>query len=625
MRFIFLLSIFLSSFVSTAQTNNSNNTKILEFINNGDILNNQGRYLSAINQYKLALNLSNRDSNLSDHIDLLYSIGHTFQKSKALDSTKHYFEAANSLVPALKSDSLYAVMYHYKSSYAFALNDNDSAMNFALKSLDYASKIKSNYLLHLANKDIGKIFLHEKNTIKAKHYFNRSLELAKQLNDSTHIYNDFINLGQLYLAEKKYNEAEKKLMKSAHFFKKINDFNGILVSKGLLSQLYFESGKIDKSIKIASEVMPLINQMEFSGKTQKLVTNLNLLASQSKKTDSVSKNKALSAIEENDKINKSNNPKIQLAQKQAETKVLTSIIQKDSSKKTPNQIIEKFKDISKLQDSLYQNALSAKYHELEIKYNTTLKENENLQLKNKTAEQELIIAKTTNRNLVLGITSIAAMSGLVAFFLYARNRKKQLIWKNKIDIAKAKQEEHHSIGNELHDNKAKELETIAIALNKKGETTLSKQVEGVRESIRKLSHELTQMSFDESEFDEQIITIASKYNSDDFQIELKGLKTIDWTKVRNTIKRNLFVVVREGISNAFRHSDATELQIGFERKRNNLYLLLADNGKGFDTSKAKDGKGLANIKVRVKEINGDISINSLKGKGTDIKINILLT
>lgn len=624
MKHLFLISLFFPLLFGYSQNKILDNSNIQNLMAKGDSLNNKGKYLSAIKQYKKVLILSNSEIKLPEYIDLLYTIGHTYQKSRTSDSAKLYYEKAHALVKSTNSDSLFAIMHHYKSSYAFALNNNESALKHALKSLEFASKIKSKYLLHMANKDLGLAFLHEKNTVKARTYLNITLELANRLHDSTIIYNDIINLAQLDLMEKNYDEAKNKFIESTRYFERKDNFNGILVSKGFLSQLYLETGENEKAVKIGFEVLPLMNQLEFSGKTQKLVSNLAELAGEAKNPDSLASAKATSLIKKNDQINKTNNPKIQLAQKKAETKVISTILQQDSIQKPTIKDIEAFEALTKLQDSLYQNALNAKYHELEIKFNTTLKENENLQLKNKATEQELVIAKKSNRNLVLGITSIAGLSGLIALLFYARHRKKQLMWSNKIDIARAKQEEHNVIGNELHDNKAKQLEAIAIDLSKKGELEQAEKVNKVREEIRKLSHELTQVSFTDSEFDQQVITTAASYDTPEFSINLNGLNSIDWSKIDEAIKRNLFIVIREGISNAYNHSNANNLEINFGRKNNQLFATLNDDGKGFDNKSITKGKGLTNIEVRIKEINGKVSINSLKGKGTNISIIIAL-
>ena len=64
------------------------------------------------------------------------------------------------------------------------------------------------------------------------------------------------------------------------------------------------------------------------------------------------------------------------------------------------------------------------------------------------------------------------------------------------------------------------------------------------------------------------------------------------------------------------------MNIELKYDENNLVLLIKDNGIGFDSSKKSDGLGLANMRTRVEEMNGDIEISASVGKGVSIQIGI---
>ena len=53
-----------------------------------------------------------------------------------------------------------------------------------------------------------------------------------------------------------------------------------------------------------------------------------------------------------------------------------------------------------------------------------------------------------------------------------------------------------------------------------------------------------------------------------------------------------------------------------------LNVIIEDNGLGYNINKRKIGIGLNNITSRIKSINGTLDIDSLKGKGTTVNINI---
>ena len=64
------------------------------------------------------------------------------------------------------------------------------------------------------------------------------------------------------------------------------------------------------------------------------------------------------------------------------------------------------------------------------------------------------------------------------------------------------------------------------------------------------------------------------------------------------------------------HSEATQAQVKLKKSRHGLHLSISDDGQGFDTGDNSMGNGLKNMEKRVKEINGDLAIDSAKDKGT---------
>lgn len=88
------------------------------------------------------------------------------------------------------------------------------------------------------------------------------------------------------------------------------------------------------------------------------------------------------------------------------------------------------------------------------------------------------------------------------------------------------------------------------------------------------------------------------------------------------IRRNLFLAVKEALNNILRHSQATSAEVEIHRQRNELVVLIRDNGLGFDTGEAGDGNGLYNMERRAREAGGRFSVQSRMGEGSVVEFRV---
>ena len=79
------------------------------------------------------------------------------------------------------------------------------------------------------------------------------------------------------------------------------------------------------------------------------------------------------------------------------------------------------------------------------------------------------------------------------------------------------------------------------------------------------------------------------------------------------LRRNIFLVLKECLSNTLKHAVATRVYI--ECTMDNGWLLFSyfDNGKGYNAEELHTGNGLKNIRNRMKEINGEVRFENVNG------------
>ncbi|MDH5739803.1 MAG: PAS domain S-box protein, partial [Nitrospira sp.] len=82
-------------------------------------------------------------------------------------------------------------------------------------------------------------------------------------------------------------------------------------------------------------------------------------------------------------------------------------------------------------------------------------------------------------------------------------------------------------------------------------------------------------------------------------------------------------VVREGLSNALRHSRATRIMISLRELVRTIRLTIRDDGIGFNTRSAQGvGHGLANMAARAQKVRGSFVLQSKPWKGTKILLDL---
>lgn len=82
----------------------------------------------------------------------------------------------------------------------------------------------------------------------------------------------------------------------------------------------------------------------------------------------------------------------------------------------------------------------------------------------------------------------------------------------------------------------------------------------------------------------------------------------------------LFRILQEFFSNTIKHSKASSLNVLLDYSDNFLNIIAEDDGVGFEEKDDFMGIGLANMKTRARLINSKLSINSVKDKGTSLKL-----
>jgi PAS domain S-box-containing protein len=193
--------------------------------------------------------------------------------------------------------------------------------------------------------------------------------------------------------------------------------------------------------------------------------------------------------------------------------------------------------------------------------------------------------------------------------------------------------ERNRLAREVHDTLAQGLTGVIVQLEAAGEAmaqSLPAKVSGhlerasalARESLqeaRRSVRALRPLALAESSVSMALKDLFTKMAYDTNMVA-KLIVDGEPHQLPEEWENNLLRIGQEFLTNAIRHSQATEFhgRLTFEPHR--VTLNLRDNGIGFDTGKHYDGLGLVGIRERSETMGGKLTLASEIGKGTSMSI-----
>ena len=291
----------------------------------------------------------------------------------------------------------------------------------------------------------------------------------------------------------------------------------------------------------------------------------------------------------------------------------------------------------KLNDSLQDIAEVTRNKFARIEYETDKLED----------EKEALAKKNS---FIIGVSVVVLLFIAAIFMIYYLNsRNKELLLiqeqqkaneeiyelmfeqQNKVESARA--EEKSRIAMELHDGILNNIYAVRLNLefiNKKADDEsiqrrkeYIKELQHVESEIRGVSHDLSRNAIfnHEQGFDTMLaFMITAQKNSFETEFEADIDRSIDWEKMTNVQKVNMYRIIQETLQNINKYSKAGHAKVEVARQGENITITVTDNGIGFDPEKAKGGIGLKNLRKRTEALNGTLSIASKPGDGAVVEV-----
>jgi ligand-binding sensor domain-containing protein/two-component sensor histidine kinase len=198
----------------------------------------------------------------------------------------------------------------------------------------------------------------------------------------------------------------------------------------------------------------------------------------------------------------------------------------------------------------------------------------------------------------------------------------------------------NKIARDLHDDIGSTLSGIklfsAMAQNK-----LQKERSGALDIVERIGERSEKMMEAMSDIVWSINPINDSFEKmlvrmKQYAAEMMEPKNIDYNfsanekvskaKIDSAIRKEIYLIFKEIINNAVKHSECTRVNIEMDMTGKNFEMIVSDNGIGIDLNSINgNGNGLNNFNYRAQEMGGEIKIISANKKGTTVKLIVPVT
>lgn len=480
------------------------------------------------------------------------------------------------------------IMHNSQQRYREALD------NFVLAEKYHVMTGNTGAAAGAANNQAFIYFKHLKQYDKAIAIYKKTIPIKQGIKDDKGVGIIYNNLAEIYLIKKDFARALGNINSAIAIRQRINDQYGLTVSYTVLADIHLTQKNYRDAENYARKAVDIAKKI---GAKKELSDALKLLS----------------------KVQNANN---------------------DISNAYRNYV-----SAVQIEDSLLNRENFARMAELETKYETGKKEREILMQRTKIAENQL---KIDQKNMVIFLVCALAIIGiLLGFVFYNRQKLKTIRLEKEAELKEALrfietqnklQEQRLQISRDLHDNIGSQLTFIISSLDnlKYGfeipDNGLKARIAGIgnftKETITELRDTIWAMNKEKISFQDLATRIsnfienakaASKGIRFSFEIDPKIPEARSFSSLRGI---NFYRIIQESINNALKHADPTTINVSITREGKGYTITIQDDGRGFVPDNASLGNGLANIRKRVADSNGELAIVSAPGDGTSIIIHL---
>ncbi|MEO8394657.1 MAG: GAF domain-containing sensor histidine kinase [Chloroflexota bacterium] len=206
-------------------------------------------------------------------------------------------------------------------------------------------------------------------------------------------------------------------------------------------------------------------------------------------------------------------------------------------------------------------------------------------------------------------------------------------------IVDVDEEARKKLARDLHDGPTQSVAAIAMRMSyigklyKKSPEQVPDEIKKVEELARRTTSEIRHMLFtlrplvlESQGLSAALNQLATKFYEMHQQAVVARVDHSVEERLDSQQQGVIFDIVEEAVNNARKHAKAKLISVTAMRQDEMAVVQIADNGVGFDVAQvnenyeARSSLGMVNMRERAELLDGTLSIDSAKGKGTVVTI-----
>ena len=517
----------------------------------------------------------------------------------------------------IKSLNSLANVYEY-------LGIMDSAGRYFLDALSLADNLKDKTWQRRLNNNLSSILYYTGDYQKGMQYAVTGYRLAGEIHDTSAIITSLLNISGFEAALKEYDSSLNHIHAVMELARRTNNKLKMLDALNNLGELLSDLGRNREALEKYEQMMQLSRETERPDYRMYAEGNMgNTLAKLSRYKEGEPHLAAAIQIAEN--IHASNELQQWLS-------FMADLQHRQGNNKAAFIYLKRYQN---LKDSLMNIQTKKNTRQLEMQYQSAKKDKE-------LADQGLSIvrqhAAIQRKNSLLFIFISGILSLILILFVSRRNYRNKRRLHGQAVLAMQKEQEvirlkammegqaqeRRRISGEMHDDIGSGLTSILFLSGRlknssvtEDQRTVEKITRNANALIGKMNEIIWSMNTDYDSL-EDLLTYTRNHAGE--FLEQAGLRyqfdfpdTIPDKKLSGEQRRNIYLVIKEGLHNVVKHAQASQVRIEVVLNEK-LTVTIRDNGKGISNEKpASFGNGLKNMRQRMESIGGRFEISNDRG------------